>query len=710
MREVALLSRTRTAGSGRGPVNRTQRYWAFLSYSHKDGDRADWLHRALERFRVPRTLVGRPTPWGAVPAGFSPIFRDRHELAASGDLGITIRDALAASRCLIVLCSPDAAASRWTNEEILAFKKLNPGGGVLAAIIAGEPWASEVEGREADECFPPALRQKFDGRGRPTGKRAEPIAADLRADKDGRQLGLLKIVAGMLDIGLDELVRRDQQRRQQRLTYIAAASLAGMTLTSGLAVFAFDKRDEARDQRREAEGLVSFMLGDLRQKLEPIGKLDALDAVGSRALEYFAKQVKSELSDAALVQRSRALTMMGEIAQTRGDLDGARARYAEAMTGTAEMVRRAPGDPQRLFDHAQNVFWVGEIGRQRGLLNAAEASAQEYQRLAYRMVAIEPDEIRWRMETQYADAQLGIVYLARRRFANASAQFQKALTTIERAAAARPGNRDYQQNFSRDLAWLADSKRAEGKLDDAIAQRERQLALLARLNAAGRDVLYRDHAIVAEQALGRLFASKGELQPALEHLRSAVAKAEALIPAEPDNMRWVENAAASKMALAKTLIAFGRIEEAGVQARSGCDLASRLLMRDTSVATWRDLHRDCLTVRATLALATGANEEAAALADQALRSARAEARRPSMDDRYEVAAAQRLVGDVARKRGDAAAAKVAWAAGFNVLPTGIPERPGELSERAELLKRLGRTPEARAIKAKLAAMGFRQGI
>jgi hypothetical protein len=81
-----------------------------------------------------------------------------------------------------------------------------------------------------------------------------------------------------------------------------------------------------------------------------------------------------------------------------------------------------------------------------------------------------------------------------------------------------------------------------------------------------------------------------------------------------------------------------------------------------------------------------------------------------MDDRYEVAAAQRLVGDVARKRGDAAAAKAAWAAGFDVLPTGIPERPGELSERAELLKRLGRTPEARAIKAKLAAMGFRQGI
>ena len=120
-----------------------------------------------------------------------------------------------------------------------------------------------------------------------TGKRAEPIAADLREAGDGREAGKLKLVAGMLGLGLDDLVRREQQRRQKRLTYIAAASIAGMAMTSGLAVFAFDKRDEARDQRREAEGLVGFMLGDLREELEPIGKLSALDAVGSRALEYY---------------------------------------------------------------------------------------------------------------------------------------------------------------------------------------------------------------------------------------------------------------------------------------------------------------------------------------------------------------------------------------------------------------------------------------
>ncbi|MCL6683927.1 toll/interleukin-1 receptor domain-containing protein [Sphingomonas alba] len=711
MREVALVSPRSVAGTSRRErPSVTPRYWAFLSYSHKDSETADWLHGALEKFAVPRSLVGNDSPHGPIPARFSPIFRDRQELAAASDLGHTIREALAASRCLIVLCSPDAARSRWTNEEIIAFKKAHPSGCVLAAIVDGEPFASELPGHEGEECFPPALRQKFDSRGRPTGKRAEPIAADLRPTGDGRQLGLLKIIAGMLGVGLDDLVQREQQRRHKRLTTIAAASLTGMVLTSGLAVFAFEKRDEARDQRREAEGLVGFMLGDLRQKLEPIGRLDALDAVGSRALAYFAKQDKSELSDAALAQRSKALTMMGEIAQTRGDLEGARARYAEAMSGTAEMVRRSPDDPERLFEHAQNVFWIGEIARERGQLDQAEAAAREYKNLSYRMTSIDPASVRYRMETQYSDAELGIVYLAKRRFPEASRQFKAAVATIERVAAAEPNNREYQLNFSKSLAWLADAQWSEGKLDEAIAQREREVDLLTRLSKRGRDVEYLEQMIIAHQALGRLFASRGESKEALEHLNAAVSVAENLIPSEPDNMRWVEYAASSKLALANTLLAYGSKEEAGVQARAGCDMVSRLLARSTQVTYWQEVNRDCLAVRAELALAANATDEAASLAGQLLRSTQAVGKGPSLDDRYKLAAAQRLVGDVADRQGDRARALQAWQAGLATLPKNVTERPRELGERVELLKRVGRNAEARAIEARLAAMGFRRSI
>src|SRR4051794_32747182 len=306
------------------------RYYAFLSYSHKDQELADWLHRELEEFRVPPALAGKLTANGVVPKRLAPIFRDQHELAAADDLGEEIEEALASSQFLIVLCSPDAAKSQWTNAEIEMFKRTRPDGCVLAAIASGEPFASDIKGREDEECFPPALRQKYDRRGRPTGKRAEPLAADLRETGDGRRMGFLRLVAGMLGIGLDDLVQRDQTRRQRRLAWLAAASLAGMAVTSGLAITALQARDAARDQRREAEGLVAFMVGDLKDKLEPIGKLDALDGVGARVLAYYSKQDTSELSDAALLQRSRALSITAQVANARGNLDDALRLYREA--------------------------------------------------------------------------------------------------------------------------------------------------------------------------------------------------------------------------------------------------------------------------------------------------------------------------------------------------------------------------------------------
>ena len=274
---------------------------------------------------VPSSLAGKLTANGVVPRRLTPIFRDEQDLSAGGDLAEEIKAALAASQFLVVLCSPTAAKSRWTNQEIESFKRTRPEGCVLAAVAAGEPFASDIPGREEEECFPPALRFKYDRRGHQTTKRAEPLAADFRVDGEGRRLAFLKLVAGMLGVGLDELVQREQTRRHRRMAWLAAASLAGMAVTSTLAVTAFQARNEAREQRREAEGLVAFMLGDLKDKLEPIGRLDALDGVGSRVLAYYSKQDAAQLTDAALSQRSKALSLMAEVADARGDLNVARA-------------------------------------------------------------------------------------------------------------------------------------------------------------------------------------------------------------------------------------------------------------------------------------------------------------------------------------------------------------------------------------------------
>src|SRR6185369_16016866 len=583
----------------RGIPRLQTRYYAFLSYSHKDKELADWLHRELERFRVPRSLAGRLTANGVVPKRLTPIFRDQQELAAAGDLGREIKAALAASQFLIVLCSETAAKSRWTNAEIEAFKHNRPDACVLAAIVGGEPFASEIPGREDEECFPPALRQKFDRRGRPTPKRAEPLAADFRSDGEGKRLALLKLVAGMLGVGLDDLVQRETTRRHRQLAWLAAGSLAGMAVTSTLAVTAIQGRDAAREQRREAEGLVGFMLGDLKDKLEPIGRLDALDAVGSRALAYYQHQDKGDLSDEALAQRAKALTLMGEIANTRGDLDGALSRYQEALASTDEALRRHPDDPQRLFDHAQNVYWVGYIAYQRGQLADAAARFGEYKRLANQMVALAPDKKEYRLEQVYSNNNLGAVLQDQRRYLEMAQTFQASLGAAETLAAADPGNTDYRKSVINILAWLADAHEYSGALEQALGERERQLRLLSDLERVDpRDTDIKRHAITTHRAIGRLLASRGNVAGGIKESLAGVAISDALFAIEPDNTEWLQASARGRYELADLQLAAGQTADAAATTRSECDIVDRLLERDRTVADWKsDLRAGCFEMR-----------------------------------------------------------------------------------------------------------------
>ena len=98
------------------------------------------------------------------------------------------------------------------------------------------------------------------------------------------------------------------------------------------------------------------------------------------------------------------------------------------------------------------------------------------------------------------------------------------------------------------------------------------------------------------------------------------------------------------------------------------------------------------------------------LAEQAVASASTERSADPIKDRYSVAAEQRLLGDVRHSTGDDVGARAAWAEGLAMLPTSGVERPWEMNERAELLRRLARADEARPLVERLATIGYRRAI
>jgi tetratricopeptide (TPR) repeat protein len=509
----------------------------------------------------------------------------------------------------------------------------------------------------------------------------------------------------LLGVGLDDLVQRETTHRHRRLAWITAASIAGMAVTSTLAVTAIQSRDAARDQRREAESLVAFMVGDLKDKLEPIGKLDALDGVGSRVLAYYSKQDTAQLSDVGLAQRSRALTLMGQIARDRGDLNKADALYRQAYAGTAEAVARDPSDPQRLFEHAQNAFYIADVAVRRGRLDAAESAFREYRQLADRMVALDPDSIKWRMEVQYAATNLGYVLYSRRRFPEAVQQFARSLASVEALAAADPGKEEYQRSVSPALELTAIAQEADGRLSDALASRRRSVATLERLlPRLGADATFQ--LIPARRDLGHLYSELGNSELALQQLRAAVADGEKLLAIEPGNAKGRQSTESARLMLARQLFENGSVAEATEQAAAACRGFQQLVAQDPTVANRRSGLRDCLILRARIAIRSNQEDAAAAIATQAVQTARSVKSTDVAADQFGVATALRVQGDVRAHAGDANGARSAWNDALSTLPTGIAERPDEMHERAVILERVGRPGEAQPLNRRLAAIGY----
>ena len=166
-------------------------------------------------------------------------------------------------------------------------------------------------------------------------------------------------------------------------------------------------------------------------------------------------------------------------------------------------------------------------------------------------------------------------------------------------------------------------------------------------------------------------------------------------------------AANAQLELAKNLLALGKAEQAAQEASEACAVAGALRARDPNVVRWRTLQTNCLSMRARLALAAGATAQALELSEQALASARSERSGDPVEDRYVIAATARMIGDVHRRMGDADGATAAWTQGLTQLPPNVTERPWEMNERVELLRRVGRANEAAEPAGRLRTMGYR---
>jgi WD40 repeat protein len=290
------------------------RYRAFFSYARADDRVANWLHRQLDSYRTPKSLVGAEGELGPAPARLHPIFRDRTDLEAGGHVDGALMAALAASETLVVLCTPTSARSPWVNRECAAFIELGREKLIFPVIAAGEPDSGNAE----TECFPPALR----GRGL--------LAADLREIRkpngqlvgDGREGARMKLIAGLIGLPLDRVIQRERRRQRQLVTLLSGAALTFLAVAVAAAGFGWLSEQRAATIRVQAGQITIERDEANRQRDEARRRRDLADTArrneaAQRKRADASAQLAEDRRRVADEARAQALAALAQVLMSR---------------------------------------------------------------------------------------------------------------------------------------------------------------------------------------------------------------------------------------------------------------------------------------------------------------------------------------------------------------------------------------------------------
>jgi eukaryotic-like serine/threonine-protein kinase len=691
-----------------------RRYRAFISYSHADTPWANWLLKKLEGYAVPARFHGRAAPIGEVGPRLAPIFRDRDELPTTSDLGEVIKNALRESATLIVICSPNSAKSRWVLEEIKAFKRLHGEGRVLAFIVAGEP---KHEGA-ADDCFSPALRRTLAPDGELNGPAAEVVAADARPHADGKGTAFVRLVAGLLGVGFDELRQRELQRRQRRLTLITAASVAGMVLTLGLAIAAWRARGEAvlarnDAQRRQesAEGVLGFMLGDFRDELKKVGQLDVLEKVGNKALAYFDTADPRDLTDTALARHAKALTQIGEVKLLQKDVPFAEAEkaFVAAYQRAAELVARHPKDGDMLFERAQAEFWIGNTHYKRGAWAPAGEWFTRYRDSAVALVALNSPNVKWQRELISGRHNLAALDMKRGKLAEARAGFLTEIVEVRQLLAADSGNTDLRYKLTDIDSYLAGLAAKTGDYVEARARYAAQRAGLEKLLELvpnSPQWTYKLADCLMQEA--EMLAVSGSLAGARDSVARGKQVIANVLARDPSNRRWLAVSSIAHLREAALEMSLNPAESARV-------LAEEIQRLEKNMAAEPNDSTAVLRLVTALRLASRQLLEsgglgAAKTAGRALMLSEPLLAEDRANDRLltEFAHASIIAGRDLARAGNHSGASAHWQRARDLLTPQIVDSNDWLllDPAARALAYLGRTSESRALIARLQRLGY----
>ena len=472
-------------------------------------------------------------------------------------------------------------------------------------------------------------------------------------------------------------------------------------------------RDDATLRRSQAERLIDFMLTDLRARLEPLGRLDVLHAVGDEALAYFGAVPEQDITDEDLFRRVTALQQIGQVRLDQGNLPAAREAFEGALRVNLDLAARAPENAEWRVGLGAAHFWVGFTQRRVGDLNSALEQFQQYLAIAQELAERDPMNAEWRTELAYAHSNIGSVLQDRGNLEGALREFTAMRDMLSELLADDPENTGLQLDAANTHNTVGYVLQGQGRLDQAIAEFREEVRLKAALVASDTtNTSWRARLATGHNYLGQALQTVGDLDGAMPHYQEAVRLWSGLVARDTTNARWRQNLMMNHQRVASVLEAHQDLDGALERLRSIEQVRRDLVAADPTDPAWKRDEAETYIASADVLRRLGRTADASARAGSAL-AILDDLIASSPDDAdllHLRSAAYNVAGLIRMGGGDAASAREAWAESVRTIqPLAEGSRdPRYVTVWARALLYLDRVDEARPLLERLEELGYRE--
>ena len=576
-------------------------------------------------------------------------------------------------------------------------------GAILYEVLSGSP---PYRGASADDvlaqvrsCPPPALRTLVPGvpvdlaaivakaMARDPAERY-PSARELADDLRRFQTGLL--VTARHHSTAERLLRWMRRHR-----VILASAAAVLAITAVVATLAFrrvaDERDRASAQRNiavgeraAAEGLVDYVVVDLRRELGRLGRLEPLFGAGKRVGDYYAAldPLRSDRDPEAMRRRAQAFEVVGDVEDARGEHASAASAY-RACLELRRALLRDDHSPRARVDVVRTLTRIAQalVDVRRG---DATTALDEARRIAEPLQDGTLDA-----DTGVAIAKISLLTggaeLEHDELAAARDDYRRAIDALARSQPQT--DRELRATLAKCHEGLGEAEMRLGDRNGALAEFTSQLEIQDKLLADEPAPARRANVEISHDKVARALGALGRRDEAERHYLAALEIARLLVQIDPTNIDWLHAVAsdATDYGTARLL----RKDLTGAQAafREAYDAIVRVADSDHDHQRWQRHVAVALSKLGQVKQDSG--DLTGALADFQ-RTAEILTRSVALDPqlavaRQQLAIAYSYIGEAQRARKDLAAALVAFQAMVDTVKAQAESRDTHAVEFTKIL-------------------------